>query len=85
MAPMDIKLRKKYQVYNGDGPERPEPRPMTQYGMGRKGNGNGKRPTFLKVPEAFRAHSAAESRAAAVKPKVMTVNALTGHRVMVDG
>lgn len=80
---MEIKLKHKYTVYNGDvqlvgGGLKSAP----QYSFGRNGNGNGKRPKSFKVPDAFRAASADASKHNKQVVKVMRVNALTGHKVM---
>lgn len=81
---MEIPLKHKYTVYNGDKDH--GLRAQNQYGMGRaSGGGNGKRNLPRKVTEDFKQACAKDSRAVGIKPKVMVVNGLTGHRVMVDG
>lgn len=72
---MEIKLKEKYRVYNGDMDL--GRRAQTQYSNGRSGGGNGKRPgKFLRLP-AVKVESVHIAKA-------MFVDGKTGHRVMVN-
>lgn len=82
---MNSRLRAKYVAYNGDyRSAKGDLIPQTQYGMGRSGNGNGKRPQPHNVTEDFKAACARESKNVGVRARVMVVDAKTGHKVMQD-
>lgn len=82
---MNIPLKRKYTVYNGDLIENGKVvRTQVQYGTGRAGGGNGKRAERHVVTEDFKMACAKQSKGVVTPPKVMVVNGLTGHKVMVS-
>lgn len=75
---MEIQLKEKYRTYTGD--TNGGQIPYVQYGHSRRGNGNGR--AGITTSEVL----SARGRVTGPKGgrKVMVVNGLTGHRVMVD-
>lgn len=77
---MQIPLKAKYRTYGGDRPAGAGAveRPRTQYGFGRKGNGNGRR-----APKVARPTNRVSPNYS--NPSVLVVDGLTGSKSFLHG